>query len=193
MIRPVPMVLESSRLRLEPLSAAHHDGLLQAARDGELWDLQYTSVPAPDQVAEYIEDALAGQAAGTMLPWAVRDLASGEIAGSTRYHDILPAADRVEIGYTWYGHRWHRSHVNSAAKLLLLAQAFDILGCAVVGFRTDVLNARSQRAIERLGALRDGVIRHHQPRRDGSVRDTVIYSILASEWPAVRAKLAPRD
>lgn len=189
MIHPVPVVLAGARLGLEPLSAMHHDGLVRAASDGELWKLRYTSVPTPDGVLEYVEAALAGRACGTMLPWAVRDLASGEIVGTTRYHDIVAAADRVEIGYTWYGRRWHRSHVNTAAKLLLLAHAFETLGCAVVGFRTDILNERSQRAIERLGALRDGVIRHHQLRRDGTVRDTVMYSILAAEWPAVRERL----
>ncbi|HET9066542.1 MAG TPA: GNAT family protein [Gemmatimonadales bacterium] len=189
MISPEPVVLERAPLRLEPLAHAHHDGLVRAASDGNLWELRYTSVPTPEQVGQYIADALAGQADGTMLPWAVRDLGSDQIVGSTRYHDIVTAAGRVEIGYTWYGASRHRSHVNTGCKVLLLSHAFDTLGCGVVGLRTDILNTRSQRAIERLGARRDGVIRHHQVRRDGSVRDTVMYSLLATEWPAVRARL----
>ncbi len=127
-----------------------------------------------------------------MLPWAVRDLATNTIAGSTRYHDIVPAADRVEIGYTWYAKRWQRTRINTACKLLLLTHAFDTLGCAVVGLRTDNFNFASQRAIEALGAKKDGVIRHHHPRRDGTVRDTVIYSILATEWPDVKRHLELR-
>jgi RimJ/RimL family protein N-acetyltransferase len=127
-----------------------------------------------------------------MLPWAVRELKTGAIAGSTRYHDVIAAADRVEIGYTWYAKRWQRSHVNTACKLLLLGHAFDTVGCKVVGLRTDNFNFVSQRAIEALGAKKDGVIRHHHPRRDGSVRDTVMYSIVASEWPDVRRHLEAR-
>jgi RimJ/RimL family protein N-acetyltransferase len=127
-----------------------------------------------------------------MLPFAVRELSSGRIVGSSRFHDIVPAADRVEIGYTWYARRWQKSRVNTACKLLLLAHAFDALGCAVVGLRTDNFNFASQRAIEALGAKKDGVIRRHAPRRDGSVRDTVMYSILASEWPDVRRHLEAR-
>jgi RimJ/RimL family protein N-acetyltransferase len=127
-----------------------------------------------------------------MLPWAVRELKTGAIAGSTRYHDVVAAADRVEIGYTWYAKRWQRSHVNTACKLLLLGHAFDTVGCKVVGLRTDNFNFVSQRAIEALGAKKDGVIRHHHPRRDGSVRDTVMYSIIVSEWPDVRRHLEAR-
>lgn len=127
-----------------------------------------------------------------MLPWAVRDVATGTLAGSTRYHDIAPAVDRVEIGYTWYGARWQRSHVNTACKRLLFAHAFETLGCRVVGLRTDNFNIRSQRAIEALGAKKDGVIRHFQPRRDSTVRDTVMYSLLAAEWPDVRRHLELR-
>jgi RimJ/RimL family protein N-acetyltransferase len=127
-----------------------------------------------------------------MLPWAVRELETGAIAGSTRYHDVIAAADRVEIGYTWYAKRWQRSHVNTACKLLLLGHAFDTIGCKVVGLRTDNFNFTSQRAIEALGAKKDGVIRHHHPRRDGSVRDTVMYSIVANEWPDVRRHLEAR-
>jgi RimJ/RimL family protein N-acetyltransferase len=127
-----------------------------------------------------------------MLPWAVRDLATGAIVGSTRYHDVVAAADRVEIGWTWYAKRVQRSHVNTACKLLLLAHAFEKLGCKVVGLRTDNFNFTSQRAIEALGAKKDGVIRHHWPRRDGTVRDTVIYSIIVSEWPDVLRHLERR-
>jgi RimJ/RimL family protein N-acetyltransferase len=191
-ITPSPITLEGNGIRLEPLVAEHERDLATASADGELWKLWFTAVPEPSVVGRYIADALAGQAAGTMLPWAVRDLASGEIVGSTRYHDIVAPIDRVEIGYTWYGARWHRSHVNTATKLLLLTHAFDTLGCVVVGLRTDNFNFRSQRAIEALGAKRDGVLRHHQARRDGTARDTYIYSIIASEWPDVKRHLTHR-
>jgi RimJ/RimL family protein N-acetyltransferase len=192
MIRPVPATLEGHGVRLEPLTAEHADGLAAAAADGRLWELWFTSVPAPQETGSYIDHALAGQAAGTMLPWAVRDLASGTIVGSTRYHDIVAAADRVEIGWTWYAASRQRSHVNTACKLLLFTHAFEQLGCKVVGLRTDNFNFASQRAIEALGAKKDGVLRHHWPRRDGSVRDSVMYSLLASEWPDVRKHLAAR-
>jgi RimJ/RimL family protein N-acetyltransferase len=192
MIHPKPITLEGHGVRLEPLAREHHDGLQAAAADGRLWELWFTSVPEPDQVQAYLSAAHAGLEAGHMLPWAVRELSSGEIAGSTRYHDILAHVDRVEIGYTWYAKRWQKSHVNTACKLLLLAHAFDRLGCKVVGLRTDNFNFNSQRAIEALGAKKDGVIRHHWPRRDGTVRDTVMYSILAHEWPDVRRHLELR-
>ncbi len=192
MITPKPVVLEDSGIRLEPLAAEHHDGLVAAASDGELWKLWFTSVPDAAGSASYIADALKGQADGHMLPWAVRDLATGDIVGSTRYHDIVPAIDRVEIGYTWYAQRCQKSHVNTTCKLLLLAHAFDRLGCKVVGLRTDNFNFVSQKAIEGIGAKRDGVLRHHQARRDGTVRDTVLYSILATEWPDVRRHLELR-
>lgn len=192
MITPTPVTLTAGGVQLEPLAAEHADGLAAAASDGTLWELWFTSVPRPEEVASYIADALRGQAEGHMLPWAVRDTASGAIIGSTRYHDIVPTIDRVEIGYTWYGARWQRSHVNTTCKLLLLSHAFDTLGCAVVGLRTDIANTRSQAAIAALGAQRDGVIRHHQARRDGSARDTVMFSILAGEWPSVRARLEAR-
>ena len=192
MIHPKPVTLEGHGVRLEPLSREHHDGLAAAASDGKLWELWFTSVPEPEQTHAYISGAQAGLEAGHMLPWAVRELASGLIAGSTRYHDIIANVDRVEIGWTWYAKRWQKSHVNTACKLLLLEHAFDRLGCKVVGLRTDNFNFTSQRAIEALGAKKDGVIRHHWPRRDGTVRDTVMYSILAHEWPDVRRHLELR-
>ena len=192
MVRIAPIALEGNGVRLEPLAPAHADGLRQAASDGELWTLWYTSVPAPAEVDAYIESALAGQAATTMLPWAVRELATGAIVGSTRYHDIVAAIDRVEIGYTWYAKSWQRSHVNTACKLLLFGHAFDTLDCRVVGLRTDNFNFASQQAIAGLGAKRDGIIRHHQPRRDGSVRDTHMFSVLAAEWPDVKRHLTAR-
>ena len=192
MILPVPVSLEAHGVRLEPLSPDLETGLAAAVADGELYKLWYTTVPEPALVGRYIADALAGQTAGTMLPWAVRDLASGDLVGSTRYHDIVAPIDRVEIGYTWYAQRYQRSHVNTATKLLLLTHAFESLGCAVVGLRTDNFNLRSQRAIEALGAKRDGVLRHHQARRDGTARDTYMYSILANEWPDVKRHLAHR-
>ena len=192
MITPVPVTLEGHGVRLEPLVAEHHGGLASAASDGRLWELWFTSVPAPGEVERYVADALAGREAGTMLPWAVREAASGEIVGTTRYHDIVRAIDRVEIGWTWYAARWQKSHVNTACKLLLLTHAFEALGCAVVGLRTDNFNFASQRAIAALGAKRDGILRHHQARRDGTVRDSVMYSILAAEWPDVKRHLALR-
>ena len=192
MIAPAPVALEGNGVRLEPLESSHAGALAQAAGDGKLWELWYTSVPAPDQVPQYIADALKGQQAGHMLPWAVRELATGSIVGSTRYHDIVAAIDRVEIGYTWYAQGWQRSHVNTACKLLLLTHAFETLGCQVVGLRTDNFNFASQRAIAALGAHLDGVIRHHQARRDGTVRDSVMYSILRAEWPDVKRHLALR-
>ena len=191
-MHPKPVTLEGHGVRLEPLSREHHDGLAAAASDGKLWELWFTSVPEPEQTHAYISGAQAGLEAGQMLPWAVRELASGLIAGSTRYHDIIANADRVEIGWTWYAKRWQKSHVNTACKLLLLEHAFDRLGCKVVGLRTDNFNFTSQRAIEALGAKKDGVIRHHWPRRNGTVRDTVMYSILAHEWPDVRRHLELR-
>jgi RimJ/RimL family protein N-acetyltransferase len=179
-------------MRLEPLTPEHHDALQVAAADGNLWELWFTSVPEPDRVGAYIATALDGQAKGHMLPWVVRELDTGTIAGSTRYHDIVAEIDRVEIGYTWYAKRWQRTHVNTACKLLLFEHAFDSLGCKVVGLRTDNFNFASQRAIERLGAKRDGVLRHHQARRDGTVRDSYMYSVLAAEWPDVKRHLQLR-
>lgn len=192
MVTPVPVTLEGHGVRLEPLGPGHCDGLIAAAADGKLWELWFTFVPPAAGTAGYIVEALAGQREGHMLPWAVRDLSSNTIVGSTRYHDIVPKVDRVEIGYTWYSASRQRSFVNTACKLLLLSHAFDTLGCQVVGFRTDNFNLRSQRAIEALGAKKDGVLRHHHARSDGTVRDTVMYSILLAEWGDVRRHLLRR-
>ncbi|HVZ76829.1 MAG TPA: GNAT family protein [Gemmatimonadaceae bacterium] len=192
MITLAPVTLELDSIRLEPLTPDHEPALSAAAADGNLWELWYTSVPAPGTAAHYIASALDGQAAGHMLPWAVRELSTNQVIGTTRYHDVVPAIDRVEIGYTWYAARWQRSHVNTTCKLLLMTHAFETLGCQVVGLRTDNFNFRSQRAIEALGAKRDGVLRHHQARRDGTVRDSVMYSILAGEWPDVKRHLTLR-
>ena len=184
-----PVVLRDRGVRLEPLGLAHEAGLRAAAADGELWKLRITSVPEPDQTGAYIEAALKMRAEGQRFPFAVVNDATGEVLGSTSYHDIVPAIQRVEIGWTWYRQSVQRSHVNTTCKLMLLTHAFDTLGCAVVGWRTDNYNFASQKAIERLGAKKDGVIRHHALRRDGTVRDTVMYSMTAGEWPEARAQL----
>jgi len=189
MISPKPVTLEGHGVRLEPLSREHEKGLGEAAQDGKLWELFYTSVPEPEKTRAYIDTALEGQSAGHMLPWVVRESSSGKIVGSTRYHDIIPAADRVEIGWTWYAQRVQRTHVNTVCKLLLFEHGFEKLGCQVIGLRTDNFNFRSQRAIEALGAKKDGVIRHHWLRRDGSIRDTVMYSVLVHEWPDLKKHL----
>jgi RimJ/RimL family protein N-acetyltransferase len=186
---PVPCSLESHSVRLEPMTAGHAEALQAAAHDGALWNLRVTSVPGPGQFADYIATALAGQEAGHMLPFAVRDLSSDKVVGSTRYHDIVPAVERLEIGYTWYAACWQRTHVNTVCKLLLLTHAFEGIGVRLVGWRTDNFNHASQKAIERLGAKKDGVLRHHALRRDGTVRDTVMYSLAADEWPEVKAQL----
>jgi RimJ/RimL family protein N-acetyltransferase len=186
MIRPEPVALEFNGVRLEPLSLVHADGLRAAAEDGELWALRVTSVPEPHKVDEYIRTAIDTD---NRLAFAVIDAFSGAVIGTTSYHDIVPAVDRVEIGWTWYAKSRQRSHVNTSCKLLLLSHAFDTLGCAVVGLRTDNFNYASQAAIERLGAKKDGVLRHHHPRRDGTVRDTVMYSILRGEWSEIKSHL----
>jgi N-acetyltransferase len=192
MISPKPVTLEGHGVRLEPLTPEHEKGLAEAAQDGRLWELWFTSVPAPGETARYIDTAVQGQKDAHMLPWVVREACSGKVVGTTRYHDIIAAADRVEIGYTWYAKRWQRSHINTACKLLLFTHGFEALKCKVVGLRTDNFNFTSQRAIEALGAKKDGVIRHHWPRRDGTVRDTVMYSVLAGEWPDVKRHLELR-
>jgi RimJ/RimL family protein N-acetyltransferase len=192
LIKPAPATLEGNGVRLEPLSESHEKGLDAAAADGKLWELFFTSVPAPGETRAYIDTALKGQQEGHMLPWAVCDLKSGEIVGCTRYHDIIAPADRVEIGYTWYAQRCQRTHINTACKLMLFTHGFEKVGCKVIGLRTDNFNFRSQRAIEALGVKKDGAIRHHWPRRDGTIRDTVMYSLLATEWPDVKRHLELR-
>jgi RimJ/RimL family protein N-acetyltransferase len=184
-----PVKLSAYGITLEPLELEHEDGLRAAAADGELWKLRVTSVPAPGETRDYIAGALAGREEGHRLAFAVIEDATGDVLGSTSYHDILPAVKRLEIGYTWYARRAQRTHVNTACKLLLLAHAFDTLGCNVVGWRTDNFNFASQRAIERLGAKKDGVLRGHALRRDGTIRDTVMYSLHRGEWPEVQAQL----
>ncbi len=184
-----PVTLSARGVALVPLALSHEAGLRAAAADGELWRLRVTSVPEPEQTRQYIEDALAMRAAGSRFAFAVLDAASGTVIGCSSYHDIIPAVKRVEIGYTWYARRCQRSHVNSVAKLLLMTHAFETLDCHVVGWRTDNFNHASQAAIERLGARKDGVIRGHALRRDGTIRDTVMYSMRAGEWPEARAQL----
>ena len=184
-----PVTLRRGGLLLEPLALSHEEGLRQAAADGELWRIRVTSVPEPQDTRTYIEAALQGRAEGQRFAFVVIDEASGRVLGSTSYHDILPAVRRVEIGYTWYAKSVQRSHVNTTAKLLMMGHAFEQLQCHVVGWRTDNFNFASQRAIERLGARKDGVIRGHALRRDGTIRDTVMYSMRAGEWPEVRAQL----
>ncbi len=191
-LRPLavqPVTLQQGGVMLRPLALGDEAALAEAAADGELWNLRVTSVPAPGETQRYIQTALDMQAAGSRLPFAVMDAASGRLIGTTSYHDILPAVARLEIGYTWYAQRFQRTHINTTAKLMLLAHAFDTLGCRVVGWRTDNFNWRSQQAIERLGAKKDGVIRGHALRRDGTVRDTVMYSLTRGEWPEARAHL----
>ena len=184
-----PVTLRERGIRLEPLALAHEAGLRAAAADGQLWRIRVTSVPEPEQTRAYIETALQMREQGSRFAFAVVDEASARVLGSTSFHDILPAVRRVEIGYTWYAQSVQRTHVNTTAKLLMMGHAFDTLGCQAVGWRTDNYNFASQRAIERLGAKKDGVLRHHALRRDGTVRDTVMYSLAAGEWPEVKAHL----
>jgi RimJ/RimL family protein N-acetyltransferase len=184
-----PINLKRSNICLEPLSLAHEAGLRTAAADGELWNIRVTSVPEPEQTRKYIEDALTMYQEGKRYAFAVLDDSTGTVLGTTSYHDILPAVKRVEIGYTWYGKSSQRSHVNTTCKLLMMTHAFETLGCNVVGWRTDNFNFASQAAIERLGAKKDGVIRGHALRRDGTIRDTVMYSLRSGEWAEVKAQL----
>ena len=184
-----PVTLSARGVRLEPLALIHEGGLRAAAADGELWKIRVTSVPEPEQTRKYIEDALTMREAGNRFAFAVTDTATGTVLGSSSYHDILPAVKRVEIGYTWYAKRCQRTNVNTTAKLLLMTHSFETLGCNVVGWRTDNFNFASQAAIERLGARKDGVIRGHALRRDGTIRDTVMYSLRSGEWPEVKAQL----
>ena len=187
-----PVTLCERGVRLEPLALSHQDGLRAAAADGQLWKLRVTSVPEPQDTRAYIEAALKMREDGNRFAFAVVDDATGTVLGTTSYHDILPAVKRVEIGYTWYRQSVQRTHVNTTAKLLMMGHAFDTLGCHVVGWRTDNFNFASQRAIERLGAKKDGVIRGHALRRDGTIRDTVMYSMRSGEWPEARAQLRYR-
>lgn len=184
-----PVTLNANGVRLEPLAPNHEAGLQAAARDGELWNLRTTYVPSPEEAGSYIEAALAGREEGHRFAFAVIEEASEQVLGSTSYHDILPHVKRVEIGYTWYAKSAQRTHVNTTCKLMLLEHAFGTLDCKVVGWRTDNFNYASQRAIERLGAKKDGVIRGHAPRKDGTIRDTVMYSLRRGEWPEVRVHL----
>jgi N-acetyltransferase len=184
-----PVTLSLRGLRLEPLALAHEDGLRQAAKDGELWKLRVTSVPEPENTRAYIETALKMREEGNRFAFAVIDESTGKVLGSSSYHDILPAVKRVEIGYTWYAQSVQRSHVNSTCKLILMTHAFETLGCGVVGWRTDNFNFASQKAIERLGAQKEGVLRGHAMRRDGTIRDTVIYSMRSGEWAEAKAQL----
>lgn len=181
-----PVTLQARGVRLVPLGLEHEAGLRAAASDGELWKLRITSVPEPHETRAYIETALQ---TGNRLAFAVTDAGTGKVLGSSSFHDIVPAIKRVEIGYTWYAASSQRTHVNTTCKLLMLTHAFETLGCHVVGWRTDNFNFASQRAIERLGAQKDGVIRGHALRRDGTIRDTVMYSLRAGEWPEVKAQL----
>ena len=184
-----PVTLSDHGVTLRPLMLEDEAGLQAAAADGELWNLRITSVPEPENTRRYIEDALAMREAGNRFAFAVTDTATGQVLGCSSYHDIVPAIKRVEIGWTWYAKRCQRTHVNTVAKLLLLTHAFETLGCHVVGWRTDNFNFASQRAIERLGAKKDGVIRGHGLRRDGTIRDTVMYSMRSGEWPEAKAQL----
>ena len=183
-----PVTLRGAHARLEPLSHDQRDGLTEAVRDGELWNLWYTFVPAPDDMTKEIDRRLGLQAAGSMLPFTVFD-ADGKVAGMTTYMNVDAANRRVEIGSTWYARRVQRSALNTQCKLLLLAHAFEKLNCIAVEFRTHFFNHQSRRGIERLGAKLDGILRSHQIAPNGTLRDTVVYSIIASEWPTVKAHL----
>jgi RimJ/RimL family protein N-acetyltransferase len=183
-----PPHLQGAHVVLEPLQPAHADGLRAAAQDGRLWELWYTSVPMPGEVEAWIAAALAMQADGDALAFTVR-AADGRIVGTTRYYDLAPGTPRLQVGYTWYARSVQRTALNTEAKLLLLGHAFEVLGCASVGLQTSTHNAASRAAIARLGAREEGILRHHLRHRDGSLRDTVNFSIIDSEWPAVKAGL----
>jgi RimJ/RimL family protein N-acetyltransferase len=184
-----PITLSARGVELRPMTLEDEAGLRSAAADGELWNIRVTSVPEPEKTRQYIEDALSMREAGHRFPFVVIESASGRVLGTSSYHDIVPAIKRVEIGWTWYAKSVQRSHVNTTCKLLLLTHAFETLGCHVVGWRTDNFNFASQAAIERLGAKKDGVIRGHALRRDGTIRDTVMYSLRSGEWHEVKAQL----
>lgn len=183
-----PTVLEGPHARLEPLSRDHKDGLVDAVKDGELWKLWYTFIPRAEDMGQEIDRRLGLQGAGLMLPFTVKD-AGGRIAGMTTYMNVDAANKRVEIGSTWYAQRVQRTPLNTQCKLLLLTHAFEKLNCIAVEFRTHFFNQQSRRGIERLGAKLDGILRSHQVAPNGTLRDTVVYSIIASEWPTVKAHL----
>ncbi|GAB3385506.1 GNAT family N-acetyltransferase [Lysobacter fragariae] len=183
--------LRGAHVALEPLRREHADGLRAALAEGRLWELWYTSVPRPEAVEEYIEGALAAQSRGEVLVFVVRD-AAGDVVGTTRYYQLDRKVPRLAIGYTWYATRVQRTGLNTQAKLLLLGHAFETMGCAAVGFETSWFNLASRTAIARLGARQDGVLRNHMRHRDGTLRDTVVFSILENEWPAVKVNLQGR-
>lgn len=183
-----PVTLSGPHARLEPLSREHKDGLTEAVKDGELWKLWYTFIPRAEDMGQEIDRRLGLQAAGAMLPFTVKD-ADGTIAGMTTYMNVDAANKRVEIGSTWYAQRVQRTPLNTQCKLLLLTHAFEKLNCIAVEFRTHFFNHQSRRGIERLGAKLDGILRSHQVAPNGTLRDTVVYSIIASEWPTVKAHL----
>ncbi len=184
-----PITLTGRHASLEPLSYDHHDGLAEATRDGEIWKLWYTAVPSPEGMRAEIERRLGLRQAGTMLPFAVRSQSTGKIAGMTSYMNIDANNRRVEIGSTWYAKSVQRTPLNTECKLMLLKHAFETLDCIAVEFRTGFFNHASRRAIERLGAKQDGILRSHQHYADGSLRDTVVFSIIRSEWPAAKKHL----
>jgi len=181
-------VLHGRYVTLEPLQGTHVDGLRSAVMDGRLWELMYTSVPTPDETVAYVRAALELQAGGGALPFVVRD-AAGDIVGTTRYYDLAPGVPRLQLGYTWYARRVQRTGLNTEAKLLLLTHAFEAMGCSSVGLQTSHLNQASRQAITRIGATQEGILRQHMRHRDGSLRDTICFSILDGEWPAVKARL----
>jgi RimJ/RimL family protein N-acetyltransferase len=184
-----PVTLSLRGVQLEPLALTHEEGLRLAAADGKLWNLRVTGVPKPDETRSYIETALRMRTEGQRFAFAVLDEPSGRVLGSTSFHDILPEVNRLEIGYTWYAKSVQRTHVNTVCKMMLMTHAFETLDCHVVGWRTDNFNFASQAAIERLGAKKDGVIRGHALRRDGTIRDTVMYSMRSGEWIEAKAQL----
>ena len=187
-----PVVLPGELVTLEPLRPVHHDRLVDAASDGRLWELWYTSVPSPETMRADIAEKLARQEAGEMVPFVVRRTGTGQVLGMTTYMNIEAAVPRLEIGSTWTAASAQRTGVNAESKLLLLTHAFDVLGCLAVEFRTHWHNQQSRAAIARLGAKQDGVLRNHRRMPDGSLRDTVVFSILDTEWPAVRGGLRHR-
>lgn len=187
-----PVTLSNEYVTLEPLAAGHAAELEAAAVDGELWNFPYTRIPGQGEGAAYVDAALKGQAEGRMLPFAVREASTGKVVGSTRYYDIDLGLPRLYIGYTWYAKAWQQKHLNTACKQLLLEHAFDSLHCVAVAFNVDEMNGRSMHAVEHIGAQREGVLRAHKRRRDGSLRNTVAFSILAEDWPNVENWLAMR-